>query len=214
MLKWFQSTDGPRNRRLAFQAAGNHLLLILAVAAINGCVALNGNFRPVAEGEFYRSGQLSADGLDRRVRNLDLKTVINLRGPDVEDQWYQDEVAVCDRRDVDHHSVSLSKNRLPKPETLAQLIHLFETSEPPLLVHCQGGTHRSSVAAACYLLLQGEEVKVARRQLDVMFFNDAPIGRLLDLYAESDEPFDRWVRETYPGVYAEETGTRPSVSSK
>ena len=69
-----------------------------------------------------------------------------------------------------------------------------------MLVHCHGGVHRAAVAAACYRLMQGESVDAARGELG-LFFNHAPIGQLLDLYAESGLPFEQWAFEHYPTQY-------------
>ena len=90
---------------------------------------------------------------------------------------------------------------MPEPEALAWLVGLYESGDTPILVHCQGGTHRSGVAAAVYVLLQGGTVEDAREQFN-QFFNDAPIGELLTLYEGSDAPFDQWIVESYPELYA------------
>jgi len=90
--------------------------------------------------------------------------------------------------------------RLPPPESLAAFVELVETAERPILVHCQGGTHRTGVASAVFLLLEGADLKDAREQFGP-FFGDAPIGNLLDLYEGSDMPFGEWSREVYPSVY-------------
>ena len=70
-------------------------------------------------------------------------------------------------------SFGWSKNSLPDPESLARYIGVLETGRKPFLAHCQGGTHRTGVAAAVYLLLKGTDVATARKQFGPMF-NDAP----------------------------------------
>ena len=99
-----------------------------------------------------------------------------------------------------HYDLPWSKEKLPDPESLAQFVAWCQTAEKPILVHCQGGTHRSGVASAVYLLLQGKSVDEARKQFGP-FFDNAPIGALLDLY-DGSKPFAEWVVSDYPRLYA------------
>jgi hypothetical protein len=89
---------------------------------------------------------------------------------------------------------------LPDPESLARLVDVIESGKKPFLAHCEGGTHRTGVAGACYLLLKGADTATARKQFGPMF-KDAPIGRVVDLYEGSNMPFKQWVREAYPARY-------------
>lgn len=175
-------------------------LVILAALASAGCA----HFRTVEEGEFFRSGQMGAMRLERTLQEHTIHTVISLRSPNPQESWYSKERALCKSAGVAHHDLPWSKDALPTPESLSELIELYRESEGPLLVHCQGGVHRSAVAAACYLLLRGESLDQARKQLGA-FFNDAPIGELFDLYKRSDAPFEAWVEDTYPDEYARAT---------
>jgi len=86
----------------------------------------------------------------------------------------------------------------------------MESGQGPFLAHCQGGTHRTGAAAACYELLRGKSVAEARKQFGP-FFNDAPIGKLVALYEQSDLPFKQWALEVYPSVYEQEKN-RENVS--
>lgn len=174
--------------------------LLLITVPLAGCTVLHGNFRPVQEDALYRSGQLHAQGLQRRLEKHTIQTVVSLRTPDEDESWYWEEKAVCSALDVEHYSIPWSKDSLPTPESLAKLVSLFTTSPKPILVHCQGGVHRSAVASAVFVLLEGGTADQARGQLG-RFFNDAAIGRLLDLYEGSTKTFARWVNEDYAGIY-------------
>ena len=158
------------------------------------------NFRTVEKNVFYGSRQMAPKALERAVHKYGIKTVINLRGNNPGTPWYDDEVAACRRLGVAHESFAWSKGRLPDPESLLKFIELVESGQKPFLAHCEGGTHRTGVAAACYLLLQGADLATARKQFGP-FFNDAPIGQLIDLYEGSNMPFAQWVREVYPARY-------------
>lgn len=176
-------------------------LILLAASLLAGCT----HFRAVEKGRLYRSGQMRAEGLERTLREHNIRTVISLRGPDPAESWYAEERAVCEALGVKHADLPWSRNCLPTPESLARLAALYRDSEGPVLVHCQGGVHRSAVAAAVYLLLDGVPLDEAREQLGP-FFGRAPIGGLLDLYDESGGPFDAWILGVYPGLYAPAAG--------
>lgn len=159
------------------------------------------NFRTVEEKVFYGSRQMSGRALEAAIKKRGIQTVINLRGHNPGSPWYDDEVAVCRKLGVAHEDFAWSKGRLPDPESLARFVDVVESGKKPFLAHCEGGTHRTGAAAACYLLLKGADTATARKQFGP-FFNDAPIGQVVDLYEGSGVPFKEWVRDVYPGRYA------------
>ncbi len=177
------------------------LLLIVALLPLTGCPSINWHFLTVEEGAFYRSAQMSGGLLKAVIKRLDIKTIINFRGANPDEEWYQDEIAACEELSVAHYDFSWSMSNLPDPESLARYVSLVDDVERPILVHCAGGTHRAGVAAAVYLLCKGATVDEAREQFG-LFFNDAPIGTLLDLYKGADMPFHQWVEQEYPEAYA------------
>ena len=159
------------------------------------------NFRTVEKNAFYGSRQMDAKALEKAINKYGIQTVINLRGPNVGKPWYDEELAVCQKLGVAHVDFAWSRGDLPDPESLIKFAALMETGKKPFLAHCEGGTHRTGVAAASYLLLNGETTTTARKQFGPMFKN-APIGQLVTLYEESNIPFKRWIQEVYPAKYA------------
>jgi len=158
------------------------------------------NWRTVEKGAFYGSRQMGGAALERTIKKYGVKTVINLRGENPGSDWYDAEVEACKRTGITLANFGWSKNSIPSPESLAKFIELVESGQGPFLAHCQGGTHRTGAAAACYELLRGKSVTEARKQFGPMF-NDAPIGQLVDLYETSNLPFKQWALEVYPGIY-------------
>ncbi len=158
------------------------------------------NFRTVEKNAFYGSRQMGPKALEAAIKKRGIQTVLNLRGANPGSPWYDAEVEVCARLGIAHEDFGWSKNQLPKPDSLSKFIDIVEHGKKPFLAHCEGGTHRTGVAAACYLLLQGADSATARKQFGLMF-NDAPIGRLIDIYEESGMPFKQWVQEAYPAKY-------------
>ncbi len=181
--------------------AASLFLLIAAGLIVPGCAYLNGNFRAVEMGQLYRSGQLNPTALERRIEEHSIREVVSLRNPNPEESWYRNERAVCDKLNANHVDIPWSMFRLPEPQSLERLIAVFTRPPGPQLIHCHGGVHRSAVAAAVYLLLQGASLEQARGQIGP-HFNDAPIGQLLDAYEGSGKPFRRWAAEDYPDFYA------------
>lgn len=165
-----------------------------------GCSVFNDNFRAVEPGRFYRAGQMGRAKLDAVIGYYDIKTVVNLRGSEPGGDWYRRELRVCEENGVAHVDLEWSMRRLPSPESLQRLLDVLETSPKPILVHCQAGVHRAGTASAVYVLLEGGSIEDARDQFG-LFFMDAPIGGVLDLY-DGSKPFAQWVREDYPSLYA------------
>ncbi len=177
------------------------LVSLLAILSLtSGCAYLDYNFRTVEKGEYYRSGQMPSSALAGKIRWYELDTVVCLRGSNPDEGWYRREKAVCESRGVTHIDLDWSMKHLPPPESLIQLLAIIREGTGPILVHCQGGTHRAGVASAVYMLSQGASVEEARRQFG-LFFSDAPIGRLLDLYEGSSLSFEEWVTTEYPEAY-------------
>ncbi|MCC6491077.1 MAG: dual specificity protein phosphatase family protein [Candidatus Hydrogenedentes bacterium] len=165
-----------------------------------GCALVNDNLRKVEDDEFYRSAQMSRGRLGYVVTKHQIKTVVNLRGANPDEEWYQNEVAVCEERGVAHHDLKWTMRRIPEPESLQQLVDFFQSAEKPILVHCQAGIHRAGTASAAYKLYKGASPRAARRQFGI-YFHDAPIGELVDLYEKANKPFAEWVRTDYVQVY-------------
>jgi len=161
---------------------------------------VNHNFRTVEKGAFYGCRQMSGPAFEAAIAKRGIRTVINLRGANPGSDWYDAEVAACQRAGVAHVDFGWSKNSIPEPESLLKFVELMETGEKPFLAHCQGGTHRTGVAAAVYRLLKGETPAMARKEFGPMF-RGATIGQLVDLYEVSNMPFKQWVKEIYPSSY-------------
>lgn len=166
------------------------------------------NFRVVEKGVFYGSRQMSGAALERTIHKRGIRTVINLRGENPDAPWYQEEVEVCRRAGVQHISFGWSKNSIPSPESLAAYVEAVKNAPKPILAHCEGGTHRTGVAAAVWLLLRGADTTVARQQFGPMFRN-APIGEVVTLFEQDGRgmPFEEWVRSRYPELYRQRAGS-------
>lgn len=189
-------------KRIAQAMAVVVVIALVVLGAVAWQYFVNHNWRTVEEGAFYGSRQMSGAAFESTIRDYGIRTVVNLRGAHPGEAWYDEEVAACARAGAAHADFAWSRNSLPEPESLAAFVALLETGEKPFLVHCQGGTHRTGAAAACYELWRGKSTATARKQFGPMF-KDAPIGKIVDLYEGSGMPFAQWVHEIYPARYAE-----------
>ena len=130
---------------------------LLLGGAYVGSLRLTGNFNPVVAGELYRSGQLSSSEIASFAKEYGIKTIINLRGDNSGQTWYDAEVAEARELGVAHLDFRMSARRELSATQAADLVALMKQAEKPLLIHCQAGADRSGLAAALYLAVVKKE---------------------------------------------------------
>ena len=80
------------------------------------------------------------------------------------------------------------------------LLTIYEESPRPILIHCQGGTHRTGVASALYRLSRGERVDEIDEEFTI-FYGEPEIGAWVQHYEASGKSFEQWSAEDYPAFY-------------
>jgi protein tyrosine/serine phosphatase len=129
------------------------LLLVAALAGgWAGYLNLTGNIHEIAPGGVYRSAQLSSGQLRDILREKGIHTVINLRGSDPGDAWYDDEVAVTQQAGAQHISLRMSAIRDPDDALVGALVNILRAAPKPLIIHCNAGADRTGLASALYQL--------------------------------------------------------------
>jgi protein tyrosine phosphatase (PTP) superfamily phosphohydrolase (DUF442 family) len=177
-------------------------------------VAFLGNVHEVIPGRLYRGAQPSPASLERLIRQLHIRTVLNVRGCCFPDQWYLDEAAVCQRLGVNLEDVTFSAVHFPSRDELRQLVEVLDHAARPIFVHCRHGADRTGVASAiAELLLEEQSCAGALRQLSLRY-GHLPVGkttmldRFLGLYAQwltrtqqahAPAHFRHWVLHEYRG---------------
>lgn len=142
---------------------------------------------PVVPGTIYRSAQLSPRILKHYIKTRNIKTVINLRGPHPDREWYRDELRITHDTNVHHYNVLLTSYEMPSKEQLRQIITLLETAPKPILVHCLGGSDRTGLVSAMATILYNDKYQgnnslaKAERQFSIVHLVTAShsIGKLV-----------------------------------
>ena len=192
-----------------YAAAGVALFAATGIWLFRGYL-LNGNFHTVIPNEVYRSGQLSPEVLERRIRELSLHSVINLRTSEETASWFKGEQEATKIHGVDLHLIRLTAS-MPSRKTLQQLVHLLDSAKRPLLLHCARGVERSGIASAVAVLLSGRNTAEARKQFRLTYgfaplISNSDLPKMFDDYdrwlavrgwSHTPEQFRRWVDDDY-----------------
>ena len=148
------------------------------------------NFRTVQKKQLYRMGQPDKSTLIETIADYEIKTVINLRGENPDADWYKEELEAVQQTGVHHINIRMSSKRIPRRSQLLKLIHSFENSPRPILVHCAAGIDRTGEASAMWVLDQmGKSKKEALKMLSAKYF-----------YFEKFKPAKKYfIRDIYQG---------------
>lgn len=195
-----------RNQRRKSGWAG---ALLGGLATLAGCglgaedgyapLTLTDNFHAIKEGQAYRSGQLDDTTLELVLTDYELRTVINLRGENSGEDWYDAEKAICDALGVAHVDVRMSANALPPRERLLQLFDTFETAEYPILIHCQAGADRTGAAAVMWRMqILGDTREEAMVELSPAFGHFQFATPEMDILAGMFVADRDWILNEYP----------------
>ena len=104
------------------------------------------NFHQVNQ-QLYRGGQPKDGGL-RRLKDLGVKTIVNLRGEDAHTQAESEEAHKLGLR---YYSISLPGFSRPKDEEVQRTLDIINAPEnQPVFVHCRRGKDRTGTIVACY----------------------------------------------------------------
>lgn len=204
------------------KSAHSRLIRLLLFTVLAGSVAafacevayvlLGSNFHVVVDGKCYRSAQPSLSDLQHFVERYGIRTVVNLRGENEDEEWYHAEKRRTHELGAVHLDVGLFGRHPPYEDDLQNLVKALDNAAQPMLLHCQSGGDRAGMAATAFLLLRSDtSLEEAREQLSLRFGhnpfgNAACQGRLFDCYARwlgeqnlvhSPERFRTWACKHY-----------------
>ena len=139
-------------------------------AAYCGLLIWSGNHHMVVEGQLYRSAQLNGQEFGEEIEAHHIRTVLNLRGANPRDGWYQDEVAATRTHGAAHYDVEISAQAPVAPEKIEQILAVLRDAPKPILVHCKSGADRTGFVAALYrYAVAGENAEAAARELSLRY---------------------------------------------
>lgn len=161
-------------------------------------LTITDNFRVIEPQRAYRSAQLDATTLRLAIREYGLRTIVNLRGANEQDVWYQRERAVAAELGVRFVDVRMSAAELPARETLLLLYDTFIDAPHPILIHCKSGADRTGAASAIWrMVVNGEPRSAAQRELSPLFGHFERATPEMDRLAEMFRPDRAWVENEY-----------------
>ncbi len=151
------------------------------------------NFAVLQPGRIYRSGQMSPGALRQTLREHQVRTVLNLRGPNPGDPWYRDELATTLAGGATQIDLPLSSCVWMSRIQFRTLVRVLETCEYPVLLHCAWGSERTGLTAAvAELLTPGGTLAAARNQLALRYlYVRLGGGRIM---AELLDQYENWLR--------------------
>lgn len=155
-------------------------------------------FYEVDPGRLYRSQQPTAEDLQKYIDENGIKTVINLRGENVGEKWYDEEAAVAKKNNVELINIGMSASRLPHRKDLIKLLDSFETAQQPILIHCRAGVDRTGEAAAIYqMLYMGKSKAEAMEMLGSQFGHFETLMPAKDYFVRDLWIDEDWARNIY-----------------
>ncbi len=108
----------------------------------------------VVKDKVYRRRQLSSGQLSHLIESEGIKTIINLRGAQPEETWYQQEKALANQYGITLTDIDFSANELPNVWEINYLYDVLKSADTPLLLHCKHGVDRTGMASALALIIK------------------------------------------------------------
>ncbi len=151
--------------------------------------------REVDPGRLYRSGQMTAPGLEEAVARYHFHTIINLQDdypdPDIALGYFTGrtikESALCERLGVHYIFLApdlISRGGVPAehPRAIDQVLKILDDpASYPVLFHCRAGLHRTGVLTAVYRMeYQGWSPRRAVAELKANGFGQWPCSSAND----------------------------------
>lgn len=165
--------------------------VVLAAAMYLLVLQFSNNMHETIPGELYRSAQLTPEALHTYQTRYGIRTIINLRGENAGQPWYDAEAAFAEARGLTLMNFRMSAKRELTGEQVEQLIALMRTAPKPVLIHCRHGADRTGLAAALYLAaIHNVDEETAEDQLSPVY-GHLPwisVARAMDATFEAAEP--------------------------
>ena len=185
-------TEAPPGRASGFRKG--ILLKSIALAGLVMFIAecmrifLGNNLHPVVAGKCYRSAQPTPALLESLQRTHGIRSIVNLRGDNLDQEWFKQEDAAAKRLHLVLFDAGLSSNEQPPVEDFRKFVQAVKDAQEPILIHCANGNDRTGLGSTVYLLMRTDtSIAEARGQLSLRYGHFALgdrlcLHRILDSY--------------------------------
>ncbi len=186
------------------------ILLSRIISSTDSLPFIGNNIHQITQ-RVYRTAQLGEQDLEDFIRRTEIKNYINLRGDNPDHSWYNTELDVCARLNVNHHDIKLSAREIPEKKKLIDLVGIIESlerSDKPYAIHCDAGIDRTGFGVALVYILRGHSVEDAKKMAFRWKFGYikrkkfSQLIKVLDIYAsyQNQMSFRKWVEYLYHPV--------------
>ena len=157
-------------RRFLKFALRASLAILVGLASYLWAIQASGNFATVVAGEVYRSNQVTPDRMRAYRDQHGIRTILNLRGPNPNADWYKLEVEAARSLGIRLIDFGLSAQHELTDAELADLTVILKNAPKPLLIHCRSCADRTGLASVIYqAVISGIEEDRAEQQLSLRF---------------------------------------------
>jgi protein tyrosine/serine phosphatase len=157
------------------------------IEGLRNCIISN-NFHLVHDG-LFRSAQMSTENLCQCIDNYQIKTIINLRGPNPEKEWWIREHVVAHNHDVIIVDIPLNSTQKISKEHLQQILEAYKDGikKGSVLIHCRNGADRTSAVSAILDYNKTHDEKRALEHLSLKY------GHIKEIKANMDLSVKHWI---------------------
>lgn len=156
------------------------------------------NFHEVDPGKFYRSATLPSWGMADVIQEYGIKTVINLRGSNPGESWYDAQMAVIQRQGINQIDIGMSAFSIPGRKNLLKLLDALKNAPRPILVHCQAGVDRTGEASALYqMMYMGKTRAQAMEMLSPRYGHFETFKPAKDYFVRDVWQDESWARTSF-----------------
>ena len=164
------------------------LVGVVPVVYYRAAYAHGKRLRVVVPGRIYRSGQMTVAGFEDTLKDLNIRTVVNLQeeypDPDLKKSYFNwgtvRESTLCEQLRVKY--VFIAPDLVPhrqaperRPEAIEKMLAILDDPDNyPLLIHCRAGLHRTGCMVAIYRMeFEGWSPQRAVAEMRAHGFGDA-----------------------------------------
>lgn len=156
-------------RRAGIALAAFAAAAVVAAGGVWLAIQGDGNVHVLEPGVAIRAAQPSAARLADIVHTYGVRSVVNLRGPNAGQPWYDEEMAASKALGLAHVDIALSARQELTPAQLDAVLARVAQAPKPVLIHCNGGSDRTGLVSAAWVFSRGGGADVAGNQLAVRY---------------------------------------------